>query len=64
MNQLEELVNRCNKMCYLLGLCSGCLLELVRDERMPNFQKLPLLELLTRVTNGVDELYFKDKTKE
>ncbi len=64
MSQLDELMERGNKMSYLLGLCTGCLLELVGDASLANFQKEKLQNLLQRLYPAIDELYYKDKPKD
>jgi hypothetical protein len=64
MSDIQELIDRCTRMSLILGIVTGCLLELIRDDRLPNIMKEPLYELLTRVTNGIDELFYNDKPKE
>lgn len=64
MSDIQELIDRCTRMSLMLGMVTGCLLELIRDDRLPNIMKEPLYELLTRVTNGIDELFYNDKPKE
>ena len=64
MSDIQELIDRCTRMSLILGMVTGCLLELIRDDRLPNIMKEPLYELLTRVTNGIDELFYNDKPKE
>ena len=63
MSEHQELIDRCAKMSFLLGLVTGGLLEFLRDTAIPNYQKEPMLELLTRVTNGIEELYYKEESK-
>lgn len=58
MSDIKELMDKCTRMSILLGMVTGVLIEVVRDDRLPNILKQPLFELLTRVTNGVDELYY------
>jgi hypothetical protein len=48
-------------MSVMLGMVTGCLLEVIRDDRLPNFMKKPLCELLTRVTNGIDDIIYENK---
>lgn len=60
MSQLDELIDRCNRMSYLLGLCTGCLLELIGDSSIPNFQKEKLQDLLSRLYPSIDELFYKE----
>ena len=61
MSDIQELINRCTRMSIMLGMVTGCLLELIRDDRLPNLMKEPLLELLTRVTTGIDDLIYDNK---
>lgn len=63
MSQLDELMERGNKMSYLLGLCTGCLLELVGDASLANFQKEKLQDLLSRLYPSIDELFYQEKPK-
>ena len=58
MREIEQLIEKCTKISLLLGMATGCLLELVRDERVPMFQKQPLIELLTRLSTGIDQIYY------
>lgn len=39
MNEHQELIDRCAKMSFLLGLVTGGLLEFVRDEKIAYYQK-------------------------
>lgn len=61
MSDIQELINRCTRMSIMLGMVTGCLLELIRDDRLPNIMKEPLIELLTRVTTGIDDLIYDNK---
>ena len=60
---IVELMKRCDTMAYLLGLCTGCLLELVGDESLANFQKQKLQDLLSRLCPSIDALFYQEKSK-
>ena len=61
MSDIQELINRCTRMSIMLGMVTGCLLEITKDYRLPNFMKEPLYELLERVTKGIDDIIYKNK---
>ena len=61
MSDIQELINRCTRMSIMLGMVTGCLLEVIRDDRLPNFMKEPLYELLTRITKGIDDIIYENK---
>jgi hypothetical protein len=62
MSDIQELINRCTRMSIMLGMVTGCLSELIRDDRLPNIMKEPLYELLTRVTKDIDDIIYENKT--
>ena len=61
MSDIQELINRCTRMSIMLGMVTGCLLELIRDDRLPNIMKEPLYELLTRMNKGIDDIIYENK---
>lgn len=61
MSDIQELINRCTRMSIMLGMVTGCLLEVIRDNRLPNFMKEPIYDLLTRLNNGIDDIIYENK---
>lgn len=61
MSDIQELINRCTRMSIMLGMVTGFLLEVIRDERLPYFMKEPLYELLSRITKGIDDIIYENK---
>lgn len=53
-----QLIIRCEKMSLLLGFVTGTLLECVRDENLTDRQKAPILDLLSRLSSEIEELYY------
>lgn len=58
MSNYEDVVSRCNKMSFLLGLATGGLSELIRLDLRPQEQKQPTIDLLNKLMLGVEQLYY------
>lgn len=64
MNEREELIVRCNKMSFYLGILTGGLYELLNsDHKLLDYQKRHIEVLLNRVTEGLQELYYSEEVK-
>lgn len=64
MNQLDELIDRCNRMSYWLGFTWSALNTLVIDEKVPEYQKENIRLLLDRLTEGVEGIFYRKKEDE
>ncbi len=63
MSDNQELINRCNKMSFLLGLALGSLTEIIRIETLPNCTKQPVVDALNQLMKGIEELYYSEAPK-
>lgn len=61
-DEYDELLERCNKMSFLLGIVTGCLIEFTKDKTLSKVEKKPMMDLLRRVSYGIDELYYNRKS--
>lgn len=57
MNDNYELINKCTKMSFLLGMTISAL-EFISDGDLPMDKKQPIADLLNRLNIGVDELCY------
>lgn len=65
MSHYDDVVSRCNKMSFLLGMATDALSEIIRIDNRPNEQKKPTIDLFHQLMNGVDDLYYTcDKPNE
>ena len=64
MSQLDELIDRCNRMSYWLGFTWSALNTLVIDEKVPEYQKENIRLLLDRLTEGVEGIFYRKKEDE
>lgn len=63
MSDNQDLINRCTKMSFLLGLAMGALSDVMRDTTIANFQKEYISHALQDLYKGIDELYYKEEPK-
>ncbi len=62
MTENEELIERCNKMSFYLGILTGGLYELLSsDYKLLDYQKKHISDLLDKVTKGINELYYSEE---
>ena len=61
---VAELMRRCDKMSFLLGLATAGLFHIVGNDDRPVYMKEPLVNLLNRLMDGVDELFYKGQKKD
>lgn len=59
MIQLDELIDRCNRMSYWLGFTWSALNTLVMDEKVPEYQKENIRLLLDKLTEGVEGIFYR-----
>jgi len=64
MNQLDELIDRCNRMSYWLGFTWSALNTLVMDEKVPEYQKENIRILLNTLTDGIEDIFYKQQKTE
>lgn len=60
----EDLIDRCNRMSYWLGFTWSALNTMVVDNRVPECQKETVRALLGMLTDGIDNIFYKDKKDE
>lgn len=63
MSHYDDVVSRCNKMSFLLGLATGGLSEVIRIDRRPQAEKQATLDLLNKLMEGVEQLYYTEPPK-
>jgi hypothetical protein len=64
INSLDELIERSNKMSYWLGFTWSALKILVDDGKVPEYQKENTRILLNMLTDGISDIFYKDKKDE
>lgn len=64
INSLDELIERSNRMSYWLGFTWSALKTLVDDEKVPEYQKENTRILLNMLTDGISDIFYKDKKDE
>ena len=64
MSSLNELIDRCNRMSYWLGFTWSALNTLANDDKVPEFQKENMRILLKMLTDGIEDIFYKEKENE
>jgi len=59
MNEHEMLVHKLNRVCFLLGLATGTLIELSGDDGIPFDRIEGIKEVLDLLYKGTDEAIYK-----